>query len=143
MRLYGLYPDAPVFFNLFPGIWTGAHPPQENTIPHAFQRSRKNVGQIYLFFYSFFGWPPLTSKFNPSINLFCNVFNKPITPCQLTPPRLPARLRRSDGYLFGQVNRFSYHLTFTLWNSFLHPLLVSSLTLFLCQTQIYVTLVQI
>ena len=77
----GLCPDAPVFFNLFPGIWTGAHPPQENTIPHAFQRSRKNVGQIYLFFCSFFGWPPLTSKFNPSTNLFCNVFNKPITPC--------------------------------------------------------------
>src|SRR3990172_11096297 len=36
----GLCPDAPVFFNLFPGIWTGAHPPQGNTIPHAFQRSR-------------------------------------------------------------------------------------------------------
>src|SRR3989304_3010126 len=88
---------------------------------------------IYSFIPSLAG-RPLTSKFNPSINLFCNVFNKPITPCQLTPPRL---------YLFGQVNRFSYHLTFTLWNSFLHPLLVSSLTLFLCQTQIYVTLVQI
>ncbi len=36
----GRCPDAPVFFNLFPGIWTGDHPPQENTIPHAFQRSR-------------------------------------------------------------------------------------------------------
>ena len=38
---HGLCPDAPVFFNLFPGIWTGAHPPQESTIPHAFQRSRR------------------------------------------------------------------------------------------------------
>ena len=42
--LYGYRPDAPVFFNLFPGIWTGAHPPPENTILHAFQRSR-----IFLF----------------------------------------------------------------------------------------------
>ena len=37
---HGLCPDAPGFLNLIPGIWIGAHPPQENTIPHAFQRSR-------------------------------------------------------------------------------------------------------
>jgi len=30
---HGRCPDAPVFFNLFPGIWTGAHPPQEILYP--------------------------------------------------------------------------------------------------------------
>ena len=40
----GLCPDAPGFLNLIPGIWTSAHPPQENTISHAFQRSK-----IFLF----------------------------------------------------------------------------------------------
>jgi len=27
--LYGYRPDAPVFFNLFPGFWTGNRPPKE------------------------------------------------------------------------------------------------------------------
>ena len=36
---HGLCPDAPVFFNLFPGFWTGAHPPRKY-YTHAFQRSR-------------------------------------------------------------------------------------------------------
>ena len=40
----GLCPDAPGFLNLIPGIWTSDHPPQENTISHAFQRSK-----IFLF----------------------------------------------------------------------------------------------
>jgi hypothetical protein len=39
MRLYGLCPDAPGFFNLFPGFWTGDHPPRKY-YTHAFQRSR-------------------------------------------------------------------------------------------------------
>ena len=34
---HGLCPDAPVFFNLFPGIWTGDHPPRKILYPTPFK----------------------------------------------------------------------------------------------------------
>lgn len=33
LRLYGRCPDAPGFLNLFPGIWTGDHPPRKYYTP--------------------------------------------------------------------------------------------------------------
>ena len=54
----GLCPDAPVFFNLFPGIWTGAHPPREILYPTPFKGQEKMWDRfIYSFVPSLAGRP--------------------------------------------------------------------------------------